>query len=343
MEIVQNVRRICMQKILKSSLICLVVLLLICMTSCTSCIEKKGNKIKVITTLYPQYEITKFLLQDEEISKFFEVSLLLAPGADTHTFDPSVQDILSLRKSNLVIYTGDQIEPWISGLNLQNTTEVIDLSSDERIKLLDIEGDIHGDHNDHDHDVDPHYFVYPIYIKYMAENIKNKLVELVPSGYGEKVEFIEKRYIEFAAEIDKIDLAIKQIVLNAKNKTLYFASPFTFYYFTKLYGLNYYLTYQTCSTEVEPSMDKILEVIKSIKDNKVKYIYVKELVSLSAANMISEKTDATILTLYTGNTVSASQFGKDEYSLLSLLKKNVYTLATGLEVNLEDLESFPFR
>ena len=64
--------------------------------------SNKRNDAKVITTVFPIYDICRELLGGEE-----DVKMLLDSGADLHSYEPNAQDIATLSKCELFIYIGD--------------------------------------------------------------------------------------------------------------------------------------------------------------------------------------------------------------------------------------------
>lgn len=302
---------------------------------------KDPNKNLIITTLYPQYDMVKQIIgSDPRLSKIYEVSLIVPPGVDSHTYDPSVSDLIKIKNCDLFIYTSHALETWVEKLNIEQYTNVLDLSEDERIELIKSEAhtdeheEEHAGH-DHDHELDPHFWVYPIYAKYMVEEIRDKLIEILPPGDKElNIATINKHADTYIEQLEKLDQDLKEIVALAPNKTFYFASPFSFFYWSHYYGLEYVLTYATCSTEVEPSLTTIVDIINRIKQNNVPAIYIKELQSITAAEMISRNTGAEILMLHSCHNVSKDDFNNPEVSFLSLMRQNMINLAKGLQVDI---------
>lgn len=307
------------------------------LSSCGIISPKESNKKKIVTTQYPQYQFVKAIIGgDKRLNDYYEVSLIVPPGADSHTFDPRLSDLISIKNSDLFIYTSDLIETWVDGLEVSKYTMVLDLSSDERIELIGVEE--HEHEHSHEHELDPHYWVYPVYASYMVDTIRNKMLEINPDMASECKDIINNNANAYMSELLEVDEAIKEVVSHAKTKTLYFASPFSFFYWSYYYGLDYVLTYSTCSTEVEPSLNTIIDVINKIRANDVKVIYTKELLNDSVARMIQNQTGAEIVLLHSCHSVSASEFGTTTF--LKLMRRNVISLAKGLGVDEEFIPEF---
>lgn len=81
--------------------------------------KSNTGKITIVTTLYPLYDFA-VNIGGEKI----EVSMLLPPGVEPHSFEPKPSDIAKISKAGIFIYTGKFMEPWaediISGLSGSN-------------------------------------------------------------------------------------------------------------------------------------------------------------------------------------------------------------------------------
>lgn len=298
--------------------------------------SKPLYKKKIVTTQYPQYEFVKALIGDsKQLSSSFEVSLLIPPGADSHSFDLRVEDLIEIKNSDLFLYTSDEIEKWVKKLDISKYTEVIDLSVGIELFPIEEEADHDHHHSEADHEYDPHYWLYPLNAVKMVETIRDLMIELVKDPECKKQ--LSSNAFEYIESLKQIDEDIKKVVAKSSTNKLYFGSPFSFYYWTREYGLEYVLTYATCSIEVEPSMNTIINVINDMKKENVKVIYVKELLSDRVAKMISEATGAEIVLLHSCENVSKDDFESGK-SYLEIMNENVLALSKGLNVNYEEIK-----
>lgn len=340
------------KKLNKLLFVCLLFLSIIFTSSCSVMETTPVNKYKITTTLYPQYEFVKAIIDDDKtLNNLFEVSLIVPPGVDSHTFDPRLVDLIEIKNSDLFIYTSDELETWVANLDVEDYTKIVDLSKDERIELLCVTEEehvdnSHHDHHGHTHEHDPHFWVYPIYAAYMVDTIRNSMIELLhePKSGSEIIntELIDKinsNADNYIAKLVEVDTAIHSIREHAKNTTLYFASPFSFYYWCHYYDLEYVLTYSTCSTEVEPPLTTIIHVINEIRAHDVKVIYVKELLNINVAEMISDQTGAEIVLLHSCHNISKAD-RENNLSFLQIMQDNVKYLAMGLGVSIDLVPTF---
>ena len=286
------------------------------LSGCNNTID--NGKKNIVTTIFPIYDIVRAITNDT-----VNIDLMISPGQDIHSYDPSTDDIINVKKSDLFIYIGDNMETWVQDLTKNESDMfILEIAHDERIKLSSLE---HHEHHDHDHNVDMHIWTNPYYVLIMVELISNALIEINPSYK----EMYENNALEYTKELNKIIEDINKIVNNKKRDTLYFGAPFAFYYFTTAFGLEHRTVYDTCSIEVEPTIDKILEVNKEIIDNNIPVVYTKELLNDNIARKLIEGSNAKLIVLHSGHNVSSSDFKKG-ITFLEIWHNNIEALKEGL-------------
>lgn len=305
-----------------------VFLLLISIFLFTSCSQPTDSgKLKVVTTIFPVYDMAHYIGED-----LVELSMMVAPGQDIHSYDPSADDIINAKKCDVLLYIGDAMESWVKDLQIEDNYDqyVVALSKDERISLESLdhhfEDEEHEDHeHHHDHDVDMHIWTNPKYAIYMVEQIRDAFVTMDPVN-AKKYEANALRYIN---ELINITNSIEEIVSKAKRKTLYFGSPFAFYYFVREFGLEHFSIYDTCSIEVEPTIEKIIKMNTELKQYNVPVLYTKELLNDSIAKKVIEDTNAEICLLHSGHNVSIDDFNEG-ITFLKIWENNLVALERGL-------------
>ncbi len=142
-----------MKKVLSAVVVLLMVVVLA--TSCTgkekteSKNENENNKkLKIITTIYPQYDFAKKIGGDK-----VDVEMLLKPGMETHSYEPSPKDINKIKNADIFIYVATENDFWVD-----RVFESFEDKKPDVIKLVDcvdtvaeeiVEGMEH--HHDHEH------------------------------------------------------------------------------------------------------------------------------------------------------------------------------------------------
>ena len=294
------------------------------LSSCTAAdagnnIDDDG-KLKIIATLFPQYDFAKQIAGDKA-----NVKLLLPPGVESHTFDPKPGDMLEIYNADLFIYTGENMEPWaqtiIKGVTNDNLV-IVDCS--KNIELInDDDEDEHG--NEHEHGADPHIWLDPTLAVKMVGNITDTLCDKDP----ENSEFYKKNADIYIKRLQKLDDDIFDVIDNAKRNVIVFGGKFSYIYFLRHFNLNYVTAYDSCSTNAEPSMAKILSVITFIKQNNIPCVYYEELSTHQVAKAIAKETGKKSYLFSTGHNVTKSEFD-DGITFLDIMYANLENLKKGL-------------
>lgn len=280
--------------------------------------EGKKEKLSIVTSLFPQYDFAR-----QVAGEFADISLLLAPGAEAHTYDPTYKDIESIANADIFLYTGENMEPWaqtvLQSVGEKDSLTVLDLS--EGIAMLKEE-----DGHDHAHESDPHIWLNLENAVTMIEKVTGALCEKSP----ENADIFNANAEALKAEILEIDQAFLQTVQAAGEKTVVFGGRFAYRYFTERYGLHYKTVYDSCSTDVEPSAKTVADVTEYMKQNGIRYIYHEELADPKVASSIAEATGAELLEFSTGHNLSKSEF-ESGTTFADIMRRNLLNLKKGLE------------
>ena len=63
----------------------------------TGAAEKTDEKLSVVTTIFPQYDFVREIAGEE-----VELKMLLKPGEETHSYEPTPQDMIAIENSRCV-------------------------------------------------------------------------------------------------------------------------------------------------------------------------------------------------------------------------------------------------
>lgn len=297
---------------------------MLCSLTACSKEEKKETqeKLSVITTLFPDYDFAKQIAGDKA-----EVKLLLNPGVESHDYDPSPSDIIAMNKADLFIYTGDDMEVWVSSILESVDTEkvrVVDTSNGiSMIESIDDNEEDGGEAHAHEHD--PHIWTSPKNAITMMNTILSAFIKEDPKNK----EYYEKNAQNYISQIQTLDKEFQEIVANAEYKTIYFGGRFAMVYFVKEYGLAYMSAFDSCSSETEPSAKLVTNIVDAMKKNGAKVVYYEELTDPKAAEAIAQEIGGTTLLLHSCHNVSAEDF-ENGATYVSLMRQNAENLKIGL-------------
>ena len=302
--------------------------------------ENNSEKIKVLTTIYPQYDFAKNIGKD-----LVDVDMLIKPGMDIHYFEPSPRDIISIEDADLFVYVGGVDEEWVDdALNsMENKPEIIKLMDIVDVYEEEIvEGMEHVHHNeeephDHDHEHDheeethegshshglddEHVWTSLRNAQVISEEISKKLSELSP----ENKDYFEVNKNEYVQKLDELDQKFVTLFENNQNKPLIFGDRFPFRYFVEDYNLEYYAAFPGCSTEIEPSPQTVSFLIDKSKDLGIETVLKIETSNGQMADSIAEATGGNVKTLHSAHNVTGEEF-ESGLSYLEIMERNLQVL-----------------
>lgn len=327
-----------MRLIKKVVSIIIVVALCLTLIGCNNKKETNNTdyKLNIVATMFPYYDITRAIIGDIE---GISLELAVAPGQDSHSFEPTPAEIIKMEEADLFIYNGGEIETWVETVlasfenESQIQVEMIDASS--KIELICTEenhdGEEHEGHSHHEHqhshdEVDPHIWTSPANAIIMTEVICDNLCQAMP----EETETFKRNAKAYITELKKIDSEIRNIVDKSKTKELVFADQFPLIYFAQEYGLKYYSAFPGCGHDMEPSVQDICMLIDIVKEKNIKAVFHLDLSSEKIADTICEDTEAEKLQFNSCHNVSQKQFNEG-ITYVELMEENVKTLKKALE------------
>ena len=113
--------------------------------------DESGKKLKIVATLFPQYDFARQIAGD-----YADVTLLLPPGMESHSYDLRPADMIEIRESDMFIYTGKYMEVWAQTIidSLDDSVMVVDVS--DGITLEKEEDYFVDEHSAHEHSTHVH-------------------------------------------------------------------------------------------------------------------------------------------------------------------------------------------
>ncbi|HSL40137.1 MAG TPA: zinc ABC transporter substrate-binding protein [Desulforhopalus sp.] len=314
-----------------------------------------AERLKVVTTLFPLYDWARVIGGDQA-----EVTLLLPPGVEAHSFDPKPKDIARIRGADIFLYTGSLMEPWVDGLLEGSTPEnllVIDASSavtmiaagesgeaegghhgpaddghdhhhDDHSKVEAAHGDQdhHHDHQHHHGELDPHIWLEFTNAAEMVAAIADGFIARDPEHQTEYA----RRGEEYRQQLQALDQRYAAGLASCTHRTIIYGGHFAFGYLAERFALGHVSPYRGFAPDSEPSPGEMIELAKLMKDGKYKYIFYEEGIEPKVAKVIAAETGAGILLLHGAHNLGRDELAAGE-SYLSLMEANLERLRLGLE------------
>ncbi len=309
-----------MRKGIKCLSLILCAVLLVGFAACRSDVSKTENgKLSVVCTLFPQYDFVREIAGDKA-----EITLLLTPGTDSHSYDPSPADMVKINGCDLFVYTGETMEAWAG--NIVSTL-------DESVVVLSLpEPDSHKNHAEHegaahDHSADPHIWTSPVNSMEIVRQICAKLCEID----AENASFYKSNEQTYLDKLAALDAEFRVVASSAEHKTVVMCDRFAMFYFCEEYDLNYIAAFDSCTSNTEPSPAVIVKIVNEVKSKNIPAVFCAELSNRKVADAVAEQTGAEVLELHSCHNLSADDFSAGE-TYLTLMERNLKNLKTALGV-----------
>lgn len=123
--------------------------------------KEKEYRLKIVTSLFPYYDMARAVIGDV---KGIDLKMIVAPGQDSHSFEPTPSDVIQMENADVLIYNGGSLETWIDTLldSLNNKNQIqmkmmdyVDVLNEEIVEGMDTRFEEH-DHDEHSHKEDNH-------------------------------------------------------------------------------------------------------------------------------------------------------------------------------------------
>lgn len=311
--------------------------------------EGEEEKLQIVTTIFPPYDFVKRVGGDH-----VEVTMLLKPGMESHSYEPTPADIVKIMNSDIFMYAGGESDVWVEDLLAGNDGQTdpfalldwVDPLEEETAEGMQVKGHTHThEHDAHDHEqeaADPHeqqehavHLGEEEYDEHVWTSPQNAIVivEKICGILSEKdpahAAVFEENAAAYVEELKKLDAAFWEVVNSADRRTLVFGDRFPLLYFVKTYDLEYYAAFPGCSMETEPSAAMIAFLTDKVKEEQIPVVFYLEMSNGKIAEAIAETTGARTAVFYSGHSITADDLAAGE-DYLSLMYRNVEALREAL-------------
>ena len=275
--------------------------------------------LNVVAANFPCYDFARQVLGDRG-----SATLLIHPGVEVHSYEPSPADILAISGADLFVYIGGEGDAWADGILAGFGDDgPAALRMMDAVTPLEEEG---GESHAHEApEYDEHIWTSPKNASAMVRALADALCDIDPDG----AEAYRAAAADYAAQIDGVGAELAAIVEGAARRELVFADRFPFLYLVRDYGLDYVAAFPSCTADTEPTPQTMLDLIQRVAQDKIPVIYTIELSTQAVARAVAEETGAAIRELHSMQTVTQDQFDAGE-TWVSLMEKNVGAIREGL-------------
>lgn len=252
--------------------------------------SSQDGRIKITVSFNPLKEFAEAIGGDR-----VNIENIIPEGMEPHDFEPKAKDIENINKSQIFIYNGLGMEPWVDKvLNIIDNKNLIVVEASKQCQTIEIE-DEHGQY-------DPHTWLSLKEAKTQSLTIKEALVRADPSGK----DFYEKNYSEFAFKLDTLFNEYKAKFDSIKNRH-FVTGHAAFSYLCRDFGLEQN-SIEDVFAEGEPSPKELKNLVDYCKENNVKTIFAEEMASPKVSETLAKEVGAKVEKIYT---IESREDGRD--------------------------------
>jgi len=291
-----------------TSLLLAALLLLSALAGCAPAPAREDNgTLHIVTTIFPIYDWVRSVVGGDGT---VEVTLLLQNGTDMHSYQPSVDDIVTISTCDVFFYVGGESDAWVEDALAQAVNpdllafSMLDLLGDLALEEETVEG-MEADGDEGEEVPDEHVWLSLRNAAYLTDGIAAALMEADPARAGA----YRRNADIYIPRLRALDADYEATVAAGTKDTLLFADRFPFRYLTEDYGLTYYAAFAGCSAETEASFETVAFLAGKVDELDLDVILTIDGGDGALAGTVRAQTagkDQTILTLDSLQSVTAA-------------------------------------
>ncbi len=329
-------------------ILCVLLLATLCLAPLSACSAKDDGKIKVVCTIFPVYDWAMNVIGDRKSD--VKVTLLQDSGADMHSYQPTVADLVAIAEADVFVYAGGESDDWVKDAlkNVKKKNQVVlnllSILGDKALVEEIVEGMEHeheheeeGEEHEHEHEhehededaeYDEHVWLSLKNAEIFAQSIANALSAVDEEG-KETYAANARSYI---ASLHALDLSYEEAIEAAPRDTLVFGDRFPFRYLLKDYDLKYYAAFSGCSADIDASFETRVFLAGKVDELGIKVILKLENADGRTATGIKNATQAKNQSIMVLDSLQSAN--KKEYAngrtYLSVMTSNLEVLKLAL-------------
>jgi zinc transport system substrate-binding protein len=248
------------------------------------------TNLQAISSFYPLYEFAQRVGQDK-----VDVHMLVPEGVVPHDWEPTIQDVQQMQKSDLIIINGFGFESWTENLEEINYQGILVDTSNEIFKD---KNEIFKESSDHTElnkkkpkSGDPHVWLNPVLAKIQVQNIANAFSISDPQNQ----KFYQDNAQSYMIELDGLDSKIRNDLSNCNRDFISFHDAFS--YFAYEYDLHQHTILSSNGPHAEPTAKTLENVINTARELNLKIIFTEDTVDPRISNVVANEINGKILVL----------------------------------------------
>ena len=295
------------------------------LSACGPAVPAETDRLQIVAAVFPGYDFARAAAGD-----LADVTLLLPPGTESQSYEPTPADILRVRACDLFIYLGGESDAWVdtilTAIEPQGETlrmiDCVDLLEEETAEGMQ-GGHDHEHEEDHGHlgevvGMDEHVWTFPRNAAGITRTIGERLSALDPENAGAYAARAEA----YALELEDLDREFAGFFDGLERRTIVFGDRFPLLYFAKGYGLDYYAAFPGCGGQTEPSAATVAFLTEKVREEGLPAVWYIEFSNHLVADSIAEAAGVRTAQFHTCHNVSKADMEAGA-TYLSIMRENL--------------------
>ncbi len=289
-----------------------------------------SERPQIVAAVFPAYDFAR-----SAAGELADVTLLLPPGAESHSYEPTPADILRVQRCDLFIYLGGESDAWVDTIlsaieprgDVLRMIDCVDLLEEETVEGMQGGHDQDHEHEeDHDHlgevvGMDEHVWTAPRNAAAVTRTIGERLAALDPAHAREYAASAEA----YALELEELDRDFAAFFDTLPDRTIVFGDRFPLLYFAEAYDLDYYAAFPGCGAQTEPSAATVAFLTRKVREEGLPAVWYIEFSNHLMADSIAEAAGVETAQFHTCHNVSRADLEAGA-TCLSLMRANLEAL-----------------
>ncbi len=295
--------------------------------------EKADEKLKIVTTIFPEYDWVREILGEK--ADEVDLKLLIDNGVDLHSYQPTPEDLVTISDCDVFIYVGGESDGWVIDAinNAANKDMVVVRLIDElggSVKEEEVVEGMQGEEEEEEKakgnepEYDEHVWLSLKNAQLLCEVIADKLAGIDQVN----AELYKSNAAAYSLKLKELDDEYRELIGQADNKTLLFGDRFPFRYMADDYDIRYYAAFAGCSAETEASFETITFLAGKVDELGLKCVMTLEGGNQKLAEAIidnTKKKDQKIFSLDSMQSVTKKDV-ENGTTYIGIMKSNLEVL-----------------
>ncbi|MBQ9898779.1 MAG: zinc ABC transporter substrate-binding protein [Ruminococcus sp.] len=310
---------------------------------------EKGSRLSIVTTSFPPYDFARAVAGDSA-----DITMLLSPGAEAHSYEPTPLDIAKIQQCDVFVYIGGEGEVWVDrildSLDTSDMTVIclfdyVQPLAEEEVEGASPDGHHHHDHHDGDDDDEAFDHIHDDALAAAEEDAEfdehiwtsprnailcvNGVAEAMCGRTPGSAELYRANAAGYTAQLEQLDREFTEMVQSSPKDTIIVGDRFPFRYLAHDYGLRYYAAFSGCSSESEPGVYTMAFLINEILEHGIDTVFYLEFSTKKLAEKLCSATGAEMLPLYSCHNVTKADF-ESGVTYIDLMKTDLNNMREAL-------------